>query len=424
MLIPLEVDRARTRPTLVVYVLVALNVLAFLLAELATVANPDAFAAAYVRLILWGESFRPHTLLTYAFLHAGFLHIAGNMLILWTFGPVVEDRLGRAGFLGLYLAGAVVAGLAHMGVYPGRPVVGASGAISAVTGAFLVLAPLTHVRCLSILVLATVSIPAAWFIGLAIAWDVILQGLGGGGRVARLAHLGGYALGAGVAMTLLWTRVLAREPFDLFSMAKQAHRRRQFRAAADERARAQARLTVRKADYDAEALAEARANVSQLVSANRLDEAGQAWARLVDDFAAAPPPATVLARRAHLDLANHLFAAQRWPVAATAYERFAQAYAGDAERPRVLLMSALIGLRHLGDQARARQALSAIRERFADPDLDALARQLQAELHAAVTAQTATPATPARPSASTLPPEYPAGGPSPDQPPTRAGSAD
>ena len=88
------------------------------------------------------RDFKVWQLLTYQFLHDphGIWHIAFNMLFLWVFGSAVEDRLGRVGFLGFYLIGGAVAALAHMAITK-APVIGASGSIAGVTGAFLALFP-------------------------------------------------------------------------------------------------------------------------------------------------------------------------------------------------------------------------------------------------------------------------------------------
>jgi membrane associated rhomboid family serine protease len=111
-------------------------------------------------------------LFTSQFLHGGWLHLGGNMLYLWIFGNNVEDRLGRLGFLAFYLAGGVAAGLTQVAIDPSstNPVVGASGAIAAVLGAYLVLYP--GARVLSLVFLGffyqLINVPAVvvlvlWF---------------------------------------------------------------------------------------------------------------------------------------------------------------------------------------------------------------------------------------------------------------------
>ena len=88
------------------------------------------------------------TLLTSIFMHADLLHLAGNMLFLWVFGPTVEDKFGRVWYTLFYLTAGLASGGSHL-LFSDAPALGASGAIAGVTGAFLVLFPWTHIRVLS-----------------------------------------------------------------------------------------------------------------------------------------------------------------------------------------------------------------------------------------------------------------------------------
>ncbi len=140
------------------------------------------------------------TLFTSLFLHGGFMHLIGNMLFLWVFGDNIEDSMGHRRFLAFYLLCGVAAGLGHVLADPASqaPTIGASGAVSGVMGAYLVLHP--KVR---ILVLAFVWLPLklpAWVVlGLWAALQVF-NSLGGGGasNVAWWAHIAGFAAGAGL----------------------------------------------------------------------------------------------------------------------------------------------------------------------------------------------------------------------------------
>lgn len=168
---------------------------------------PGRLTAAWGRgEFLSGESF---TLLSSQFLHGGWLHILGNLLYLWIFGNNVEDRLGRAGFLLFYLTGGVIAALAQVAIEPNSPIptIGASGAIAAVLGAYLVWFPGARVTSLIFLgfFYQLVHVPAAIVLGL---WFVLqlINGFGtmgdtqgSGGGVAFFAHIGGFVFGAVVA---------------------------------------------------------------------------------------------------------------------------------------------------------------------------------------------------------------------------------
>lgn len=141
------------------------------------------------------------TLLSSMFMHAGWLHLAGNMLFLWIFGDNVEHRAGPVPFLVAYLLAGLVGSLAQILSEPGSviPTLGASGAISGVLGAYLVLFPRNRVTVF--LFRYATQVPALVAIGLWIVFQLI-NGLGASvvssetvGGVAYLAHIGGFAAG-------------------------------------------------------------------------------------------------------------------------------------------------------------------------------------------------------------------------------------
>lgn len=150
------------------------------------------------------------TLVTSMFLHGGILHLAGNMLYLWIFGNNVEDGMGHGRFLGFYLLCGVIAAFTHAMIYPDSdvPVIGASGAISGVLGAYLLLHPKASVLVMVFFPLF-LRLPAwivigIWFAGQAIA--VVVGGGGGedGGGVAWWAHVAGFL--AGMALVYVFHR--------------------------------------------------------------------------------------------------------------------------------------------------------------------------------------------------------------------------
>ncbi|MCI0584430.1 MAG: rhomboid family intramembrane serine protease [Chloroflexi bacterium] len=152
------------------------------------------------------------------FLHGGWEHLIGNMLFLWIFGNNIEDRLGRLPFVGFYLLGGIVAALAQVWIEPASdiPLVGASGAIAATLGAYIVLYP--RARILTFVFLGfffqLIEVPALivlalWF-GLQLIDGVATLGAPtAGGGVAFFAHIGGFAMGALVGLAV---RSLARRP--------------------------------------------------------------------------------------------------------------------------------------------------------------------------------------------------------------------
>jgi len=202
MLIPLtDASRRPTRVPVVTAALIALNALMFVL----ELAGGDSFVKSWSVTpadIVAGRHWI--TILTAMFMHGSWSHIIGNMIFLWAFGPEVEDLMGRGRYLAFYLLGGLVAALAQVAAAPDStvPNLGASGAIAAVMGAFLVTFPQDRIRSLLVIfVFVRVAyIPAALLIGV---WGLIqFLSLGAisqqptGGGVAYAAHVGGFIFGA------------------------------------------------------------------------------------------------------------------------------------------------------------------------------------------------------------------------------------
>jgi membrane associated rhomboid family serine protease len=149
------------------------------------------------------------TLITSMFMHGSWMHIIGNMIFLWAFGPEIEDAMGRWRYLLFYFAGGLVAMIAQVAADPhsALPILGASGAIAAVMGAFLVTYPRDQIRSLLFIFIfvRTTFVPAALLIGfwflvqLFDAGSVTTEQTGG---VAYLAHVGGFIFGVVTARLL------------------------------------------------------------------------------------------------------------------------------------------------------------------------------------------------------------------------------
>jgi membrane associated rhomboid family serine protease len=157
------------------------------------------------RLFLHQEVPVPLTVLTSMFLHGSWLHIIGNMWFLWIFGDNVEDVLGKVRYVFFYLGCGLAAALAQVLLTPGStlPMVGASGAVAGVLGAYLVLFPQARVRCLWVLIIfiTFVRVPAWLLLGLWLVSQLLLPSNSG---IAWMAHVGGFA--AGAALAILWIR--------------------------------------------------------------------------------------------------------------------------------------------------------------------------------------------------------------------------
>lgn len=151
------------------------------------------------------------------FFHANFLHIAGNMFFLWIFADNVEERFGRIGFLFFYLAGGVIAAVGHVVSDPDSlvPVVGASGAVAAVMGAYLVQSPrATLTTIIPPLFFLPFRIPAFIFL---IEWLVLQFFTSANSGIAWIAHVAGFA--GGVVLALVW-RPRRRPPAGLARMGQ------------------------------------------------------------------------------------------------------------------------------------------------------------------------------------------------------------
>lgn len=379
MIFPLGTDRPLKSSTRVTYALLAVNVLVFAAQSFLTTTDPDRAAEVLANLMVWRHNFHWWQLFTPTFLHGGIWHLAGNSVFLWAFGPNIEDRFGKLGFFVFYvLGGAAAAGL-HM-AFSDAPALGASGAIAACTGAYLVLFPKTNIRVVGLIgAFGFFWVKAWWFIGLSIVWDIASQFLRADSGVAHAAHLGGYMFGAAVAYGLLAGRVIPREQYDLFTESKQAYRRKQIRDASKGFDRTVgSRMGAAKVSADEkaamEALGAARSQVVGFVSAGDFEAALPAYRRLADTYGHLPR-ATTLSRRHQYEVANEFMRRQEYASAAYAYDRFLEAYPTDPEAPMIRLLLGRIHARYLNDPIRAKALLTQAMESVFDIETRTQARQ-------------------------------------------------
>ena len=206
MIFPLYDDNPTARTPLFTIALIGVTA-AFFLAAMST-EDPDALAAGAgmvpARLFGGGAEapgalWPPLTLLSYQFLHVDLWHLGGNMLALWVFGDNVEDAMGRFRFAAFYLLTGAAAALVHGASDPASaiPVIGASGAISGLFGAYLLLTP--HARVLVLILKLPVTVPAYVMIGVWFVYQLVMAELGVA-NIAWFAHIGGFLAG----MALVW----------------------------------------------------------------------------------------------------------------------------------------------------------------------------------------------------------------------------
>jgi len=399
MLIPLRTDRPPKRRPVVTETLIIVNLLVYL----AGLVGHYSGWFSVEQMVALGhfdpQRFNPLQLITYQFLHsyADVLHVVFNMLFLWVFGSAVEDRMGRVSFLLFFLMGGMFAGVAHM-IVSIAPVIGASGSVAAVTGAFLALFPRSKIQILFFFfIIGVYAIPALWFILFYLVIDLMRAAgtlFGGSSGVAYAAHLGGYVFGFAVAVAMLGLNMIKHEEFDILYLYKQARRRAAFRAMNRQSAGAVWDQPVKKhasapapvaADQDkADKRSEARREdphaakrnrIRKLISQHQLDRAAKAYSEALNDA-----PDLYFRADQQLDLANQLYAQGDAEHAAAAYELFLDRYTRSAEAPRVRLLLATVYARHLSRQDRARELLESVRDSLRDENDARFADELWQEI--------------------------------------------
>lgn len=218
-MIPLRDDNpSATRPLVTYLLIIVCAVVFYHMSSLGSQGELDRFVLAYGALPaeITGRSgagaiSEYPTVLTSMFLHGGWLHLIGNMLYLWIFGDNVEDLMGHGGFLLFYLLSGMAAVAAHVLVYPNSaiPLVGASGAIAGVLGAYVVLFP--RARIISLVPFGIfsrlVAVPAVLFLPVWFLMQFFSGVLSLGGEAATVAwwaHVGGFV--AGIVLVFVFAR--------------------------------------------------------------------------------------------------------------------------------------------------------------------------------------------------------------------------
>ena len=207
-MIPLRDSTRSVSSPLVVYLIIAVCVAVFLYSQSLGGEAAQAFYLTYgaipeaVTSGAWPEA--GIGLITSMFLHGSWLHLGGNMLYLWVFGDNIEDAMGHGRFVVFYLLTGVIAAIAHILIQPlsRAPLVGASGAIAGVLGAYLVLYPRARIQSLLILgwfwrvaELPAVLVLSVWFL-FELAQATLSLGAPAVASIAFWAHVGGFAAGA------------------------------------------------------------------------------------------------------------------------------------------------------------------------------------------------------------------------------------
>lgn len=387
--IPISTDyRMRIRPW-ANYVLVALNAGMFILGI-----HGGNLTARH--LMLQPISPQLFQFFTSMFMHGNWEHLVGNMVFLWVFGNALNDRLGNVGYLLFYIGGGLFAALGYLAVSGTAPVLGASGAICAVTGAYMVLFPRVNITMLFwFVIITTFEVSSLFFLAIQFVVNLwmsaqvaVAPGVSSG--VAYVAHSAGYVYGIGIGAALLLLRMLPRDAFDLPNLVKAWRRRQQYKrmvaggfspfAERGEEAQTKrpvdAKVRVAKRNDTASAVSLAhRKELSVAIGRNDLAGAAQHYQQLVAD-----DPQLVLPRQQQLDIANHLMGDQSYAPAAEAYERFLSQHPHYRYVADIHLMLGLLYGRYLNRDDRAAEMLDQARIGLTDPTKLQLAQAELAEV--------------------------------------------
>lgn len=381
IILPIRSDCRLQSTPWVNYGLIGLNVVAFLLTW-GQINQPFGIVHDY---LLDPTQPRVFQFISYQFLHANLLHIVGNMLFLYVFGNAVEDRLGKLGYLAFYLAGGVLAGVGHVAIER-APVLGASGSVAAVSGAYLALFPLSNVTMFYwfFFLVDSFEVSGLVLILFYVAMNVWLQ-LGGGDQVAYLAHLSGYFMGFVVGIGLLWARLLPREPYDFLALAERWRRRSQFRRLARSgyqpwqgRPGLGGPWQPQGPDGQpatSEPVRQLRQRIFEAAAGHDLRAAATLYQDLLDIDESA-----VLGESLQLDVANQLMSDAKYPAAARAYELLLHKFAGYSQRAQVELILGLIYARYLKQPERAQELLKKAVGSLPDGEQRRLAEEVLADL--------------------------------------------
>lgn len=370
--IPIRTESEIRRTPTVNFALIGVNALLFLAFNVMLANTP---ATQFRNLYLTFQSDQPafHQFFTYQFLHADAWHLLGNMLFLWVFGNSVNAKMGDLQYLLFYISGGVFAawGYALVATVPSQ-LVGASGAIAAVTTAYLALFPRSRVTVLVwvFILIHFFELPAMVIIGLKIiVWDnIISPSLGGQEAVAYSAHLAGYFFGFTSALGLLFIRGLPRDQFDILALWKRWHQRRQLASALSDpaaAARAQYGTVARPVSVDPKAraaeerrfdqIADLRSRISEAMEGGNVNEAGRLYEELL-----AIDSTQCLSERHQLGIAREFYDRGRAAEAAAAFDRCVACYPDSPEAGNVRLLLGIMYARDLQEYDAADKHLTAL----------------------------------------------------------------
>ena len=366
MLIPIGTNVVHKKYPVITYVIIGLNLLVFAvewaLQRSGGIDTSDpvisTIAATMQRGALSSTDFHILNLFTYQFLHAGWMHILGNMIFLLPFGKAVEDRMGHTGFALFYLGCGAFSGFIHT-MLSTSPVIGASGSVCGVTAAFLVLAPKTTTKVVLIFfIIGVYHIPSILLVLFFVLFDVfslLASKVGANSQsTAWFAHLGGYLFGFVITLLLLKLRIISSTQFDFTELIKQARRRRNYRKVVT---KGNQSPVLSSAKLDPTLIL--RANISETLA---MGDVSGATEKYLDSFESHPK--LKLNKQTQSNIANSLFQSGRFKEGAIVYERYLVEHPSADDIAEVALLLSAKYIRNLSNKKRAQELLKQFNDSF------------------------------------------------------------
>jgi membrane associated rhomboid family serine protease len=333
-------------------------------------------------------------LFTSMFMHGGFMHILGNMWVLWIVGDNVEDKVGKLGYLVLYLLGGCAAALTFAAIAAGGgtdpaamrlygmhhlPLVGASGAIAAIMGVYIVFFPEARIRLLLwwLFFVRIVPVRAKWFLGLTLAIDLLTSVAANGassGGVATMAHVGGGVFGIVVALTIK-PLVGGGGEGDAWDVHTGFAKRMRAGAEPWQETRVPGGARMAPEEHDEFALADVEQSIVQLVRGGRVRDAIDVYPAYVAMAREQPLPDDV-----QIEIAHELYRQWLPKEAIPAYMRYIDTHPSGDDVAEAKFRLGVLYARGLSRRDDAAKWLREAAREHHDPKIRAAAAQMLAQL--------------------------------------------
>ncbi len=371
---PIGTDAPQRRVPYMNIALIVANVIVYFLSHKGSPLFGMGLAPGWGRYMLHPRHIHVRQFITYQFLHEGFWHIFGNMLFLWVFGNNLNDKIGNFPYLLVYIAGGIVAGIGQV-LTSHHPTLGASGSISAVTGLFFVLLPVTNIRVW--LWFYLVEISSMYFILAELILNFAQQ-YWFKDNVAHWAHITGMFFGFLVGVLLLATGLVQRDHYDLLAMLQRWRRRRRYEALVTQgynpfqngggaattsyAPKAPKRQLPAAPSAVSPAISALRGEISELLRNHDVPTAARKYLELRGLDAN-----QVLPAQGQLDVSNQLMHDRQYDDAAGAYETYLKYYVDGPQSEQVQLMLGLLYAHYQPQPQRAMELLRKVIPRLHDP---------------------------------------------------------